>query len=232
MAKIARLRQPENRNDFLKRRKNNFQPRAFTLVEMVIILLATAIIFGLFIKYTSLNQNFLKLNRKIITLTNNLQTASHLSFESVTLVGNQTVCGIGLIFTTSSYQVVGYATSTINCASVASSSFNLLSTGATYLDLTSGLSFVPHDSFPSSTLLENDFNGVSLTIATSSLAQPISFNRFEAIFTSPYGRPLLFKDGLAMPFGGNSQNLFLGLSLNNNTSSVRITGIGQVILNQ
>lgn len=172
--------------------------KSFTLLESTVVLLITTLVIGGALTLSSLNRAYQKFNEERLSLIQDIKNLVNLSLKGGEVIldnGTSTVCGVGLLYSSSTKTItfIAYATvstsTIINCYDIASSSsdeFNFTNKEPKlYLDkvfyyttrsdyaFKRDLKYITNLNFSTDTNIEN-FNTTSI-IFLSLTAEPIIF---------------------------------------------------------
>jgi len=211
--------------------------KAFTLLESTVVLLVTTLIIGSAITFTSLNRSYQKFNEERLNLFQDIKNLANLSLKGGEFVLNNntsTVCGVGLLYSSSTKTItfIAYATvstnTVISCYEIASSSieeFNFVNKSPN-IYLTKNFEYTTNseNAFKKelSYITKLDFN-----TNTSPIIQ--NFATFSLMFLSLSSEPIIFIDN--MRFFVNFKDFNINLYFRNEEASkIIIKKTGQTLL--
>jgi hypothetical protein len=212
--------------------------KAFTLVEIALVILITAILAGISLRFTAFSEETLYLKNFIYKLGSNINLLKDFALSRREVNGNK-VCGYGINFSTSSYFGYVFATSSVlACDTLASSSPTSFvpSSPIFYLHTNGDIRQNPIGPLQ----IKEDFKpGLSIKISTSS-SNCSSYDLFSShyqeialVYYNPYG-DLLF---LGKRSGNWTnllpptwQNIFFCLQYKNENRYLKINRSGQILI--
>jgi len=201
--------------------------RGFSLLESTVVLLVSTLILGAAFTLTNINKKFYEFQKTKLLLAENLKLAQDLSFKKIELSNpTTTVCGVGILITSSGYLGVAYATSAdlpIDCYKIASSSpieFDFTSKNPD-LYFTKSLQITNNLNNP--LLVKEDFENLEILFSTGS--QFIT-GTSSIIFVHPYGDPLIHLNQNKINF---DKEFNIILRKDNESATITITTAGQII---
>jgi hypothetical protein len=202
--------------------------RGFSLLESAVVLLVSTLILGAAFTLTNINKKFYEFQKTKLLLAENLKLAQDLSFKKIELSNpTTTVCGVGILITSSGYLGVAYATSAdlpIDCYKIASSSpteFDFTSTTPS-LFFTKSLEITNNRNNP--LIVKEGFENVTIEYSTGT--NNLSFSSSSIIFIHPYGDPLIYVDKSRVNF---DKEFNIILRKDNESATITITTAGQII---
>jgi type II secretory pathway pseudopilin PulG len=201
--------------------------RGFSLLESTVVLLVSTLILGAAFTLTNINKKFYEFQKTKLLLAENLKLAQDLSFKKIELSNpTTTVCGVGILITSSGYLGVAYATSAdlpIDCYKIASSSpteFDFTSKNPN-LYFTKSLQITNNLNNP--LIVKEDFENLEILFSTSSQLIP---GTSSIIFVHPYGDPLIHLNQNKINF---DKEFNIILRKDNENATITITTAGQII---
>jgi hypothetical protein len=214
--------------------------KAFTLVEIALVILITAILAGISLRFTAFSEETLYLKNFVYKLGSNINLLKDFALSRREVNGNK-VCGYGMRFSTSSYFGYVFATSSVlACDTLASSSPTSFvpSPPIFYLHTNGDISTSTIETLQ----IKDDFKpGLSIEISTSSSVSfsDCSNNLFDyyreiaLVYYNPYG-DLLFlgkrSDTWYNLLPPNWQNIYFCFRYKGENRYLKINRSGQILI--
>lgn len=209
--------------------------RAFTLIELGLVLFISAVLLAVFFQVTSLSSQYLAVRAKSFSLASYFRTAANLSLQSQLFQEQQRLCGAGLLFYEKPggyrfyYVVASIKAKTALCTNFPDADFNLIGTTPLTrvfrtLQLTQSL-----DPAIDQLVLGDSLGPLKLTVKLDNDPTPLIFTNLLLLFRSPYAETLLFTNAGSGPIA-NWQYVDFELSLRNEKSTIRVYNSGQILL--
>jgi hypothetical protein len=210
--------------------------KAFTLVEIALVILITAILSGISLRFTAFSEETLYLKNVVYKLGSNINLLKDFALSRREVNGNK-VCGYGINFSTSSYFGYVFATSSVlACDTLASSSPTSFAPSPPifYLHTNGDIRQNPIEPLK----IKDDFKpGLSIRISLSNSTcsdNLFSFYREIAlVYYNPYG-DLLFlgkrNDIWYNLLPPTWQNIFFCLQYKNENRYLKINRSGQILI--
>ncbi|MCS7200573.1 MAG: prepilin-type N-terminal cleavage/methylation domain-containing protein [Patescibacteria group bacterium] len=211
---------------------------AFTLIEIVVVLLILGILIGIAINYNVFSEERSYLRNFNYRLFSDLSLAKNLSLSRQNIEGtNLFACGYGFLFTSSSYIGYAYVSSSdwLNCDYLASSSPTVYATSLPeYLLHTNGE--IRNNPIPTLQAKAN-FNGeIKFSTSSADCSENIfdNYQKIAIVFYNPYGDYLFLGEAGAtwVEFPSSSfSDIYICLSYQNDNRYLRVNKTGQLIVN-
>jgi len=210
--------------------------KAFTLIEIALVILITTILSGISLKFTAFSPETLYLKNFVYKLGSNINLLKDFALSRREVSGNK-VCGYGIKFSTSSYFGYVFATSSVlDCDTLASSSPTIFgpSEPIFYLHTNGDIKQNPIEALQ----IKDDFKpGFSMRI---SLSSPIcsdnlfnSYSEIALVYYNPYGDLLFLGKRSGTWYNllpSNWQNIFFCLQYKNENRYLKINRSGQILI--
>lgn len=201
--------------------------KGFSLLESAVVLLVSTLILGAAFTLTNINKKFYEFQKTKLLLAENLKLAQDLSFKKIELSNpTTTVCGVGILITSSGYLGVAYATSAdlpIDCYKIASSSPREFDFTSKNPDLYFTKSLQITNNLNNPLLVKEDFENLEILFSTGSQLIP---GTSSIIFVHPYGDPLIHLNQNKINF---DKEFNIILRKDNESATITITTAGQII---
>jgi len=210
--------------------------KAFTLVEIALVILITAILAGISLRFTAFSEETLYLKNFVYKLGSNINLLKDFALSRREVNGNK-VCGYGIRFSTSSYFGYVFATSSVlACDTLASSSPTSFAPSSPifYLHTNGDISTSTIETLQ----IKDDFKpGLSIKISTS--FPDCSDNLFShypeiaLVYYNPYGDLLFLGKRSGTWYNllpSNWQNIFFCLQYKNENRYLKINRSGQILI--
>jgi hypothetical protein len=209
--------------------------KAFTLVEIALVILITAILAGISLRFTAFSSETLYLKNFVYKLGSNINLLKDFALSRREVNGNK-VCGYGINFSTSNYFGYVFATSSVlACDTLASSSPTSFAPSSPifYLHTNGDISTSTIETLQ----IKDDFKpGFSMKISTSSsdcfYDLFSSYQEIALVYYNPYG-DLLFlgkSSGWVNLLPSDWQNIFFCLQYKNENRYLKINRSGQILI--
>jgi hypothetical protein len=216
--------------------------KAFTLVEIALVILITAILAGISLRFTAFSEETLYLKNFIYKLGSNINLLKDFALSRREVNGNK-VCGYGINFSTSSYFGYVFATSSVlACDTLASSSPTSFvpSPPIFYLHTNGDIRQNPIEPLQ----IKEDFKpGLSIKISTSSsncsnnlfssYSDYSDYSEIALVYYNPYG-DLLFlgkrSDTWYNLLPPNWQNIYFCFRYKGENRYLKINRSGQILI--
>jgi prepilin-type N-terminal cleavage/methylation domain-containing protein len=209
--------------------------KAFTLIEIAVVILITAILAGISLRFTVFSPETLYLKNFIYKLGSNINLLKDFSLSRREVDSNK-ICGYGIDFS-NRYFGYAFATSSIlDCDTLASSSPEIFNP--------SGSIFYLHTNgdIRTSTIetlqIKDDFKpelSMKISLSSPTCADNLfsSYPEIALVYYNPYGDLLLLgkNSDWTNLLPSNWQNIFFCFQYNNENRYLKINRSGQIIIN-
>ena len=208
--------------------------KAFTLIEIALVILITAVLAGISLRFTVFSPETLYLKNFVYKLGSNINLLKDFSLSRKEVDANK-VCGYGISFSNRYFGYVFATSSVLDCDTLASSSPTIfgLSEPIFYLHTNGDIKQNPIEALQ----IKDDFKpGFSMRI---SLSSPIcsdnlfnSYSEIALVYYNPYGDLLLLgKSGNWVNLlPSDWQNIFFCFRYKNEYRYLKINRSGQVLI--
>jgi hypothetical protein len=209
--------------------------KAFTLVEIAFVLLVTAILAGISLRFTVFSPETLYLKNFVYKLGSNVNLLKDFSLSRRKIDTNK-VCGYGISFSTSSYFGYVFATSSLlECDGLASSSPAIFvpSSPILYLHTNGDIRQNPIEPLQIKDNFKRGFSmRISLSSPTCSDNLFSSYSEIALVYYNPYGDLLLLgrSGNWTNLLPSNWQNIFFCLQYKNENRYLKINRSGQMLI--
>jgi hypothetical protein len=210
--------------------------KAFTLVEIALVILITAILAGISLRFTAFSSETLYLKNVVYKLGSNVNLLKDFALSRREVYGNK-VCGYGIKLSNSSYFGYVFATSSVlTCDTLASSSPTSFAPSSPIFYLhTNG--DIRQDPIGPLQIKEDFKPGLSIKISTSSSDCSnnlfSSYSEIALVYYNPYGDLLFLGKRSGNWFNllpSTWQNIFFCLQYKNENRYLKINRSGQILI--
>ncbi len=213
--------------------------KGFTLVEIGLVILITAILAGISLRFTVFSPETLYLKNFVYKLGSNINLLRDFSLGRK-LIDSNKVCGYGLLFkpTSSGYEYFGYVYATsvigIECEFIALSSPTAFAPSSPlyYLHTNGEIRLNPLEPLQIKDLFKGKDFKISITSGNCLDNLFVSFNQIALVYYNPYGDLLLLgrnSSGWQNLLPSDWSNLYFCLKYKEEKRNFRINRAGQLI---
>jgi hypothetical protein len=204
--------------------------KAFTLLEISLIILITAILAGVSLKFTAFSSDTLYLKNFIYKLGSNINLLKDFSL-SRREVNSGKVCGYGISFSQNRYFGYAFATdSFLDCDTLAASSPENFAPSSFYLHTNGDIRENPIETLR----IKDDFKqGLKIKISTNENCSDDLLNTYSEIalvYYNPYGDVLLLGKSSNWTNISGWQNIYFCFSYKGEPRNLQINRSGQIII--
>jgi hypothetical protein len=210
----------------------------FTLIEIALIILVTAILAGISLRFTVFTGDTLYLKNFVYKLGFNMNLLKDFSLSRKEVSPGNKTCGYGILFSTSSYFGYVFATtSPLDCDLIASAKPKSFAPSAPIYYLHTNGDIRQDQIQP--LLIKDDFKpnlslGISLSSPTCSDNLFLSYSQIALVYYNPYGDLLLLgkNEDWNNLLPSNWQNIYLCLEYKGEKRFLNFNRSGQILMVQ